>query len=49
MSMSWASRSSGFRIVIGFTSGGDYIRVVFEWADEEGEIAYPLTAYPLEE
>ena len=41
------SRSSGSPIAFGFTSGGEYICVVFEWVDDE--TVYPVTAYPLEE
>jgi len=41
------SRSSGNPIALGFTSGGEYICVVFEWVDDE--TVYPVTAYPLEE
>ena len=41
------SRSSGSPIALGFTSGGTYICVVFEWVDDD--TVYPVTAYPLEE
>jgi hypothetical protein len=41
------SRSSGSPIAFGFTSGGEFVCVVFEWVDDE--TVYPVTAYPLEE
>jgi hypothetical protein len=41
------SRSSGFPIALGFTSGGEYICVVFEWVFDD--VVYPVTAYPLED
>ena len=41
------SRSSGSPIALGFTAGGEYICVVFEWVDDE--TVYPVTAYVLEE
>ena len=41
------SRSSGMPIAFGFTSGGEYICVVFEWVDDD--TVYPVTAYSLEE
>jgi hypothetical protein len=39
-----ASRSSGLPIALGFTSGGEYICVVFE-----KDTVYPVTAYVAEE
>lgn len=41
------SRSSGLPIALGFTSAGQFLCVVFEWADED--TVYPVTAYPLED
>jgi uncharacterized DUF497 family protein len=41
------SHSSGSPIAFGFTSGGAYVCVVFEWVDED--TVYPVTAYPLED
>jgi hypothetical protein len=41
------SRSSGNPIALGFTSGGAYVCVVFEWVDND--TVYPVTAYVLEE
>ena len=42
-----ASNSSGLPIALGFTSAGEYICVVFEWADED--TVYPVTAYTVED
>ncbi len=41
------SRSSGLPVALGFTSSGEYICVVFEWADED--TVYPVTAYVVED
>jgi hypothetical protein len=41
------SRSSDSPIALGFTLGGAYICVVFEWVDDD--TVYPVTAYLLEE
>jgi hypothetical protein len=41
------SRSSGRRMVFGFTPSGEYIAVVYEEIDES--TVYPVTAYTVEE
>jgi uncharacterized DUF497 family protein len=41
------SHSTGRPIALGFTSGGEYICVVFEWVDDI--TVYPVTAYVLDE
>jgi uncharacterized DUF497 family protein len=40
------SRSTGRRMVFGYTPAGEYIAVVYEELDE-GTV-YPLTAFPIE-
>jgi hypothetical protein len=34
-------------VAFGFTSGGEFVCVVFEWAEEDA--VYPVTAYVVEE
>ena len=39
------SRSSGQPVAFGWTAGGKYLTVVFEWASDDPLTVYPITAY----
>jgi hypothetical protein len=41
----YASNSSGWLIVFGWTSTGKYLAVVFEFVERELRSVYPSTAY----
>lgn len=42
------SRSSGHPMAFGWTSGGQYITVVYEHILDDPLTLYPVTAYPVE-
>ena len=42
------SRSSGLPISFGWTSGGRYLAVVWDLANEDPRMVYPVTAYDVE-